>query len=557
MSKKEKVDLYKLTITIFDALHESQFCTETTKSIENEVLHLSKCLNVSSVATCFFTLIFSYTIEDSDVHVKRLSRYLDLKPALLYQYKEAFDELLDHNLIEVVDEEERDFFFKCLYKVPDLVVKAVLENKDVIGLKSKEHFDIYQFLTNVFAEYVSRSLQNYTLLEFVMAISKLEKKHSSFKLPQKLKKLGLSTDERAIIYVLAKKLTTDEGSCNLKKLVRDFYDIGYCAKKMNEFISETTILQKNGLIKIPSSGYTDQISASLTEKAKKLIFNDDVSQFKNVNKSEFLNLIEADKIRPKQLFFNPLLKSELDFFKECISPQNLPRLYTKLKERNIGTCIISIFSGLPGSGKTAYAYQLAQELNYDLYVVDFTKMKSEYYSVSQKLVKQTFSEIRNICVQNERPVIVLFNEADALFHKRNSSNGNDSAVSQIENEIQNILLEELEDVPENSVYILTTNRMDCLDEALYRRLLFKIKFDAPDKEVMKQIFKSKIGVLNDDQISELVNRVQLTGGLIDNVVSKITMIEVINNGTPTFEQILEFCQSERATNVVRPRVGFN
>ena len=87
-------------------------------------------------------------------------------------------------------------------------------------------------------------------------------------------------------------------------------------------------------------------------------------------------------------------------------------------------------------------------------------------------------------------------------------------------------------------------------------MLFKIKFTAPQKDVLKKIIHSKIDVLTNEQVNEIVNRFQLTGGDIELIATKATMAEVLNNEIPSFEQILAFCNSERATNVVRPKVGF-
>lgn len=557
MSKRKwrPQEIYYLIIAISEALNESQLSKVNVDKVEHEVKIITDYLRVSERAAWFFSLIFFYTIQDGDVPVKRLSRYLGLKLPSLYQYKDAIDELLRKKLIEVVDEEDEDFFFKCLYKVSDSVLNAVLENKSIRGVHTNDKIDIHQFLTNIYPEYINRSLQHYTLHEFVIAVDKIEKRYPYIKLPQKLKKMGLSADERAFLYVIAKKLVSEETSCNMQKLLKDFYEIGICTKKSNDFISESTSFQKNELLRIPDSGYADQISVHLTDKAKNLIFDGEVSQIKSKKKSEFLNLIKPEAIIEKQLFFNKELEANLEFFKKAISFENLPKLNARLRVNKLNANLVAIFDGPSGSGKTEATKQISKNLNYDLYIIDFTRMKSEYYSQSQKLVKKTFQDIKVICNENEKPSIFLFNEADSIFHKR-KSNTLDSVVSEIENEIQNLLLEALEDVPGNAIFILTTNRFESMDDALFRRLLFKIKFDIPSKEVMKKIFKSKLSILEDNQIDELVDRFELNGGLIDNIASKITMNEIINNETPSFDQVLAFCQSETATNIIRPKVGF-
>ncbi len=84
--------------------------------------------------------------------------------------------------------------------------------------------------------------------------------------------------------------------------------------------------------------------------------------------------------------------------------------------------------------------------------------------------------------------ILFFNEADAIIAKRKEATS--SNVSDTENRIQNILLEEIENF--EGILIATTNLVSKIDTAYERRFLFKIEFQKPSITVKAQIWKSKM-----------------------------------------------------------------
>ena len=71
------------------------------------------------------------------------------------------------------------------------------------------------------------------------------------------------------------------------------------------------------------------------------------------------------------------------------------------------------------------------------------------------------------------------------------------------------------------VFILTTNRADMLDPALERRLAAKIHFPLPDNETRFELWLRMLPrdhELNDDEVLDLAENYQLTGGHIKQVI---------------------------------------
>lgn len=128
-----------------------------------------------------------------------------------------------------------------------------------------------------------------------------------------------------------------------------------------------------------------------------------------------------------------------------------------------------LFSGLPGTGKTLTAGVLAHELKRALYVIDLSRVVDKFIGETEKKLAKIFD-----CAQKSQ-AILLFDEADALFAKRTNVKSSNDRYANIE---VNYLLQRLESYPGMS--ILTTNNADSLDDALARRIQFKVFFGMPD-----------------------------------------------------------------------------
>ena len=97
--------------------------------------------------------------------------------------------------------------------------------------------------------------------------------------------------------------------------------------------------------------------------------------------------------------------------------------------------------------------------------------------------------------------ILLFNEADGLIGKR-STHAN-SSVSNTENAIQNILLDELENF--EGIFMATTNLVKNMDEAFERRFLYKVQFKNLKRKCSKDLHH-KLAFLNEKECLELASQ---------------------------------------------------
>jgi transitional endoplasmic reticulum ATPase len=119
-------------------------------------------------------------------------------------------------------------------------------------------------------------------------------------------------------------------------------------------------------------------------------------------------------------------------------------------------------SGLPGTGKSAYARHLAERLDMEILEKRFSDLASMYLGESEKAFAAAFEEAADL-----RAFLIL-DEADSLLRDRSMAR-NSWEVTQV-----NEMLTWMERHP--FPFACTTNAPDLLDPALARRILFKVRF---------------------------------------------------------------------------------
>lgn len=189
----------------------------------------------------------------------------------------------------------------------------------------------------------------------------------------------------------------------------------------------------------------------------------------------------------------------------------------------------ALFYGPPGTGKTLAATLLGKKNNMDVYRVDLSMIVSKYIGETEKNLAKVFDLAEN------RNWILFFDEADALFGKRTSTNtSNDRHANQ---EVA-YLLQRIEDFP--GTVILATNLKSNIDEAFSRRFQSIIYFPMPSEELRAELWRSMLPKewLGDDaeELIAAAAQSELSGGSIANVVRKCAVQLVskptskVNNG---------------------------
>ncbi|WP_028580789.1 ATP-binding protein [Desulfogranum japonicum] len=216
-----------------------------------------------------------------------------------------------------------------------------------------------------------------------------------------------------------------------------------------------------------------------------------------------------------------------------------------------GLGINALFGGESGTGKTMAAEVLAGELQLDLYRIDLSAVVSKYIGETEKNLRRIFD------AAEDGGVILLFDEADALFGKRSEVRDSHDRYANIE---VNYLLQRMEAF--GGLAILATNLKSALDQAFLRRLRFIVSFVFPGKTERKQIWQrifpendahDQPGTPLDELDYDHLARFNLTGGSIQNVALNSAFLAA-QAGTPVTMPLLfeavrtEFRKLEKPVN---------
>lgn len=173
-----------------------------------------------------------------------------------------------------------------------------------------------------------------------------------------------------------------------------------------------------------------------------------------------------------------------------------------------GLGLTALFAGESGTGKTLAAEVLGRELGLDVYRIDLSAVVSKYIGETEKNLKQVFD------AAEEGGVLLLFDEADALFGKRGEVKEGQDRYANIE---VGYLLQRMEAY--QGLAILTTNLKSSLDKAFQRRLRFTVNFPFPDAKqreaIWSRIFPPKTPTAN-LELGKL-SQLNMAGGNIRNI----------------------------------------
>ena len=181
----------------------------------------------------------------------------------------------------------------------------------------------------------------------------------------------------------------------------------------------------------------------------------------------------------------------------------------------------SLFTGPSGTGKTLAAGWLASHLSLPLYRVDLASVTSKYIGETEKNLAKLLAQAE----QDE--VVLLFDEADALFGKRTEVK---DANDRFANAQTNYLLQRIESY--KGIVLLTSNSRARFDPAFTRRLDMIIDFPAPGPEERRSLWQTHLGPahqLNTKQLNQLSASCDLCGGHIRNAVLTAAVIAQAQN----------------------------
>ena len=134
--------------------------------------------------------------------------------------------------------------------------------------------------------------------------------------------------------------------------------------------------------------------------------------------------------------------------------------------------------GPPGCGKTFFAEKFAEETGFNYMLIKSSDLASSYVHGSQEKIRQLFDQ-----AEQNAPIVVCFDEFDALVPDRSWNN--------VSSEEVNEFLSQMNNCSKRGIFIVaTSNRPDKIDPAVLRtgRIDKMVYVPLPDYEARKEMF---------------------------------------------------------------------
>lgn len=543
--------IYKISTELYD----SELNPETTAKIKTESLLLANYLDVTEQQAWFFSIIYVQQSMGFSCDLNDILSELSMKTSKFVKYRSDIVALIDKNIIKSeLERRNKSKIARANFKfmmVNENILTAIFHNISIDESNKLNQLDIYEFCSAVSDLISERAQDVISTVHLFGEVSLMETQNPQIESIDKLTEMGISLNDRILLYEMCDDLVHG-GDTALEKTIRFIYDSQkQKLKSIREITENTSKLLNENMITVNKANFVGDVTISLTTTVIDILLGQDADMF--IKKQTLKDIIAVYSIAFKPLYFEEKMQKQINFLQASLTQEKFVDMQSRLHELAMPSGVAAVFYGAPGTGKTESVYQIAKATGRDVLYVDISQTKSMWFGESEKRIKAVFSDYARVCRKSKLKPILLFNEADAVLGKRKDNNA--SNVAQTENAIQNIILEQMEKM--DGIIIATTNLVDNLDAAFERRFLFKIKFEMPTTEATKQIWKSKLNWLDDENATTLALRYRFSGGEIDNIARKATINEVITGNRATMNEIMEYCESERLLSRNLPKLGFN
>jgi len=454
-------------------------------------------------------------------------------------------------LSAIVNSKELELSTKQILKVLiSLVIADKIEIVTRRRMKEELFFSLTPTATKKNSQYKSNTIEH--LISIVELYSKLINNHQDFGSFHKLtnnhfKNLpiidfleGCSADfsDLKILCRYLAAFYADEGPITVM-------DLGLERRQIIDLLDNlhkgNFVLQNQGLIEINKERGGIYLNGVLTPRLIDLL------------REEHISILPIDQKRGKGLYF----EIKHTHIKECHLHYNeQEREMFRIAKTLLSKCTIEnkvnlsiLLYGLPGTGKTEFAYQLARNVQADIMQLNFSEIQSKWIGETEKNIRLVFEQYDKKRKASNHPVVLLINEADGLMNRRVSVSISNDAFH---NHAQTQLLELLEDF--QGIVIATTNLYQNIDEAFHRRFLFRTEIRMPNRLTRELILSNSIisDYLSKDAFQKIVEA-EWSPAQIKNIEQKIKQLSTIQT---IDERLIESLMIQDEMLQKKRRLGF-
>jgi len=467
----------------------------------------------------------------------------------------AFETMVTWGFIEIKADDASDYDPEL--ELNHTVVVALRTDQKFLLLRHKQEIQPQeQELLNMYALavlFLSRSIACATWQMHCMAFIR----KSGHPLARKTKRLKCNELVKSAALLACLLFIMDWRNLNVRWLSSLFSSNRLRAKRLHdEWMSDTSALLATGMLRLEQGSFgrkvlvADYLPPALNE----------VKRGGNTTPEALLlpptlQRITASTISERSLLYNDDIRSVTDELFQLLLPQKFTTYRKRMQKQSEFSGITILLSGLPGTGKTELARQLARESNRELLMFNVSEQRDMYYGESEKKIKQLFDYYKASAENPATAPILCFNEADSIFQQRANNMGN---TAQTENAVQTILLNELEAF--SGILICTTNLPQLFDAAFARRFLYRITIGMPDAETRERLLMQFFPQLEPQPRRQLAQKFSFSAAQLLNFSRKLQITSILRKRRTSLAIELEthlMDELESSTNRHRAVVGFN
>ena len=541
---------------VYSLAEDSKLSNSLSVSSNNEYFHITK------TQALFVSIIFTLNYTGRKVDLDDLSSYFNCNPLKILEYNDDFVELYEKRLLRKNNKSNRYRQIKLKGADEEICINQIVSDRifksepiPEILVDDLKYEDIFTLFEKLYELSNQRDNDEITTSELFEQTQSILDENIHFPIIEKTRFLGTSIEEKYLfLYVVWKFLEGDKDPW-VELTFKGIYDRPKERfTQIQRFLAKESNLIKENWLEIEDAAFFDNAKMKLTEKALDLLTECNIKLFnKDLDKKKKENVIQPDNVPFRKLIYSDNEAHQLDLLKTLLLEENLKNTQERLVQKALPKGVTALLHGAPGTGKTESVLQIAKATNREIMKVDISASRSMWFGESEKIIKQVFKDYKSYAKKQSLTPILFFNEADAIIAKRKEANS--SNVSDTENRIQNILLEEIENF--EGILIATTNLANNMDTAFERRFLFKIEFQKPSITVKAQIWKSKMPHLSNEDCELLASQFDFSGGQIDNIVRKNEINEIIHGSKVDVKMLIDFCREETLNSQnSRTPIGF-
>ncbi len=548
---------------VYNLAEKSKLDDSLFELTDKELSFLADYFHITKPQALLIAVIFTLNYKGRKVDLDDLNSHFECNPMKLLEYSDDFVELYEKRLLRKNNKSNRYRQIKLKgvdeeFCINELVSEKILKGEPIpeVLIDVVQYEDIFTLLEKLYELGKQRDNDEITTRELFEQTQSIIDENIHFKLIERTRLLGTSIEEKYLFLYVAWKFLEGDRDPWVERAFKGIYDRpNERFTQIQKFLTKENNLIKEDWLEIEDAAFFDDAKMKLTEKALDLLSDCDIKLFnKDLDKKKKENVILPDSVPFRELIYSDEEAHQLDLLKTLLVEENFKNTQERLVEKALPKGVTVLLHGAPGTGKTESVLQIAKATNREIMKVDISASRSMWFGESEKIIKQVFKDYKSYAKGLQATPILFFNEADAIIAKRKGE-ANSSNVSDTENRIQNILLEEIENF--EGILIATTNLANNMDNAFERRFLFKVEFKKPSVSAKSQIWKSKLPHLSKEDCELLASQFDFSGGQIDNIVRKNEINEIIHGNKVDVKTLFEFCKEETLSNQFsRNQIGF-